>query len=269
MKYLLAIFLPVPENKYQAYLLRQIVLIPLVFLLIISNLVGIYSSRKNQKIQGVQTDLSPSQVISLTNLERTKAGVRPLQPNELLSLAAQKKADSMIETGVFEHYYESQGELINPWQFILDSGYEYYHAGENLGRGFSEADTLVEAWIDSPTHKENLLNPDYTEIGVAVVQGPYLEKEETTLVVQLFATPVSAVLLDNNVRPANPGDISIAPLLDQKQSWAQSLISQYPILLFGLTFSVVVMIGITLLIDMETAKKRANDKAVSIDLWRH
>lgn len=268
MNFIRQIFIPTPKNQYKAWLIKSQVIIPLTILLILINVVSSYSYFRHQKVKGTQSDLTPSEIIALTNLERKKAGVPLLTPNTLLSEAAEKKAQSMVSAGIFDHYYESEGELINPWQFILESGYEYFHAGENLGKDFSQSTTLVQAWMDSPTHRENLLNPDYTEIGVAVVQGPYLDKDETTLIVQLFATPVSAVEagLEN---PAKPGEINVAPLLEQDESWAQILIQEYPIIIFTGTFSVVLLIGLTLIIDIEAAKKKARLKEVSIDLWRH
>lgn len=260
---------PTAENGQKALLLRNIVLIPLVGLTVGINLLWLMPRLPGPKVKGSLTNMTPSEITALTNLERTKANVGLLKPNDLLQEAAYKKGQSMIEAGVFEHYYEAEGELVNPWQFILESGYEYFHAGENLGKDFTDASILVQAWIDSPTHRDNLLNPDYTEIGVAVLEGPYLDKQQTTLVVQLFATPVDSVAADGFASPTNPGDINIAPLLQHEQSWAQQLVKEYPLILFTGTLMVTVLIGLTLLIDVETAKKKAKMNEISIDLWRH
>jgi len=270
MKLFIHFFFPTQKNKHKAWLLQTKVLVPLTLALVVLNGLASFTYLTHEKVKGSTTDLTPSQVIALTNLERSKANVQLVKPNSLLSTAAQKKADSMIAAGVFEHYYENEGDIVNPWQFILESGYDYFHAGENLGKDFTQSTTLVQAWMDSPTHRENLLNPDYTEIGVAVVQGPYLDKEETTLIVQLFATPVSAVNLEEqSFDSSSRGSINVAPLLEQDKSWAQILVREYPIILFGATFSVVLLIGLTLLIDMEASKKKARLKEVSIDLWNH
>jgi uncharacterized protein YkwD len=66
-----------------------------------------------------------------------------------------------------------------PWDFILGEKYDYIYAGENLAKNFSTFDDVVEAWYNSPSHKENLLNKNYTEMGFAIVNGE-LNGYETT-----------------------------------------------------------------------------------------
>ena len=189
------------------------------------------SLHSTKNILGVTDTLSSSQIIALTNLERTKAGVETVKPNEKLTKAAQAKAANMIESENFDHYYTSDGQTIDPWQFILDAEYNYLHAGENLGKDFFDSQSLVQAWIDSPAHKANLLSPQYSEIGVAVVEGPYLGKDNTTLVVQLFATPIT----DPSQVPIQPNEVSVAPLIENQETWVNDFFAQYPVFLFGLT----------------------------------
>ena len=75
-----------------------------------------------------------------------------------------------------------------PWDFIIGAGYKYLYAGENLAKNFSDSDGVVQAWMESPSHRENLMRSQYDEIGFAIVNGR-LEGEETTLVVQMFGKP--------------------------------------------------------------------------------
>jgi len=77
-----------------------------------------------------------------------------------------------------------------PWSFILAAGYNYLHAGENLARDFTNPQAVVDAWMASPTHRDNIMNAHYQDIGIAVVDGQ-LGGVETTLVVQMFGTPQS------------------------------------------------------------------------------
>ena len=77
-----------------------------------------------------------------------------------------------------------------PWTFMHQMGYQYVVAGENLARDFGQTDEMVSAWLASPTHRANIMNPKYQEIGIAVIDG-VLEGYETTLVVQMFGTPPS------------------------------------------------------------------------------
>src|SRR5258708_28336998 len=78
----------------------------------------------------------------------------------------------------------------SPWQFFKNAGYQYYSAGENLARDFSNTSDMMAAWMASPTHRANIVNGRFREIGVAVVDGRLLGSD-TTLVVQLFGTPLS------------------------------------------------------------------------------
>jgi len=74
-----------------------------------------------------------------------------------------------------------------PWKFFIDFGYKYRYAGENLARDFSNASSAVDAWMASPTHKENMLSSKYKEIGIGVVEGD-LAGVDTTIIVQFFGS---------------------------------------------------------------------------------
>ena len=100
--------------------------------------------------------------------------------------AAREKALNMFKNNYWAHYGPN-GET--PWQFVLEAGYQYEYAGENLAKNFLFSDGVMEAWMDSETHRENILRDEYTEVGFAVVNG-LLEGEETTLVVQMFGAPL-------------------------------------------------------------------------------
>jgi Cysteine-rich secretory protein family len=87
-----------------------------------------------------------------------------------------------------QYWAHSSPNGTEPWDFIVSSGYVYKVAGENLARDFSNTAEMIEAWMASPTHRANIMNDNYTEIGIAVVDGT-LEGFETTLVVQMFGKP--------------------------------------------------------------------------------
>ena len=97
------------------------------------------------------------------NHERLEMGVGPLQENEYLSEAATNKLADMFSRNYWDHV---SPEGVKAWYFIDNTGYTYDIAGENLARGFITADSMTEAWMKSPTHKANILNPNYTKIGV-------------------------------------------------------------------------------------------------------
>lgn len=109
-------------------------------------------------------------------------GLPELRLNAKLSEAATKKAQDMFSHNYWSH---TSPEGATPWNFIVASGYQYTMAGENLAKNFSNSSGVVDAWMASPTHKDNIVKPAYRDIGFAIVNGT-LDGEETTLVVQMF-----------------------------------------------------------------------------------
>jgi|SRR5579859_866569 len=140
-------------------------------------------------VLGFASNITASQVVTLTNSERAKQGLSQLTVNSLLNQAAQAKAAHM-----FAHQYWAHvaPDGTQPWQFFKDVNYRYAVAGENLARDFSNTNDMVAAWMASPTHRANIMNDRYKEIGVAVVDGKLLGTD-TTLVVQLFGDPLGGV----------------------------------------------------------------------------
>ena len=138
-------------------------------------------------ILGYASNISVSQVVSSTNAVRAGNGLGQLTFNSQLSQAATAKAQNMFSEGYWAHTSPSGKE---PWDFIRSAGYSYKIAGENLARDFDSTQPMMDAWMNSPTHRANIMNPRYEEIGVAVVDG-LLNGIETTLVVQMFGSPTS------------------------------------------------------------------------------
>jgi len=143
------------------------------------------TSQLKPGVLGYASFISTVKVVELTNLERSKAGLPNLKINPELSQAAQSKAADMIKRGYWSHNTPDGKE---PWIFISQSGYSYLHAGENLARDYSSAESAVSAWMNSGSHRANMLNPNYQDIGVAVVEGR-VRGVETTFIVQMFGKP--------------------------------------------------------------------------------
>lgn len=128
-----------------------------------------------------------SEIISLTNAERAQADQGVLAENPLLQAAAQAKAEDMAHRSYFSHT-GPDGKL--PWAWVAEAGYDYHFAGENLAVRFVDSSDVIEAWMASPSHRENIVKPLYREIGVGVAHGMY-KGEPATFVVQFFGTPRS------------------------------------------------------------------------------
>jgi len=139
-------------------------------------------------ILGYATDISVQDVVNQTNDQRASAGLPPLTLNMALSNAAAGKAQDMFNKQYWAH---TSPDGVEPWAFISGAGYSYIAAGENLARDFLHTGDMISAWMASPTHKANIINPKYQEIGIAVVNGT-LDGIETTLVVQMFGAAQTA-----------------------------------------------------------------------------
>jgi len=140
-------------------------------------------------VLGYATHIQIDSLISETNNARLESGADIVILNDVLSTAARAKAVDMFEYNYWAHTSPSGTE---PWDFIIGEGYDYIFAGENLARDFATSKGVVKAWLESPSHRDNLLNPRYTEMGLAIVDGE-LNGYPTTLVVQMFGTPRSSI----------------------------------------------------------------------------
>ncbi|MFN7088514.1 MAG: CAP domain-containing protein [Candidatus Paceibacteria bacterium] len=177
-------FLPLAENNFFPYSLRpQAILIYIIVAVLIKllSLSGVATLPKTDFF----AQISSKAIISSTNIQRLANGIPTLNENPVLTQAAYQKAQDMLAKKYFAH---TSPDGKTPWYWFLKNGYEFSYAGENLAIDFFESEDVVRAWMESNTHRANILNENYKDIGVAVVAGD-IEGRETTLVVQLFASP--------------------------------------------------------------------------------
>ena len=130
--------------------------------------------------------IDENSIINLTNIERQRVGAAGLQKNALLSQAAQAKGRAILAAQTFQHNFSDK--KFSSW--IKESGYQYNYVGENLAINFITNEGVIRAWLNSPTHKNNLLNKNFSDIGVAVINGRF-QGNSTTLVVQIFGSPLN------------------------------------------------------------------------------
>lgn len=137
------------------------------------------------EILAVQQD----KVIALTNEFRKKSGLPELKENIRLFSSSGAKAEDMAR----EQYFSHQSPKGKTLSFFLDqAGYQYRVAGENLAVGYFDAQETVEAWKASPTHRANLLDKDFTEIGVGARRGVF-EGASSVFLAQHFGQPKNLV----------------------------------------------------------------------------
>lgn len=128
-------------------------------------------------------------VIEWTNIARERYGLPPLRENTKLNLSAKLKAEDMFEKQYFSHY---SPEGIGVEDLVKSVEYEFIAIGENLALGnFLNDEALVEGWMESPGHRENILSANFQEIGVAVIKNEF-EERITWIAVQHFGLPLSA-----------------------------------------------------------------------------
>jgi len=178
------LFIPHHTNNFRAKTVHHASIGFYILALLIFQSFYSLSRSWNRNVLGFATDITIEKVLELVNLEREKSDLEPLSLSAELSQAAVNKASDMFEKDYWAHVSPTG---ITPWKFITDAGYRYNYAGENLAKGFDNAEEVVKALMASPTHKANILKSEYANIGLAVVNGR-LNGQETTLVVQEFGS---------------------------------------------------------------------------------
>lgn len=133
--------------------------------------------------------LLKSKIISETNLRRQENGLSALKESTPLSQAAAAKANDMFQKQYFDHVSPSG---VGPGDLVKNYGYDFIITGENLILGsFASEKEVLDAWMASPGHRENIVNNKYTEIGVAIIKGNY-KGEQVWIGVQEFGRPMSS-----------------------------------------------------------------------------
>ncbi|MBL7156462.1 MAG: hypothetical protein ISS87_02635 [Candidatus Pacebacteria bacterium] len=190
LKKIKQVFIACQENSYKPYILRSNFLFVIVLGLFILKIAILPFYGQFSK-SAFFAKIVSSELISLLNKERTELGLNSLKENPELKKAALLKAQDMLENDYFDH---TSPIGITGWYFVDQAGYDYKMAGENLAIGFLNSDEVHKAWNESPSHKDNLLNFNFQEIGIAVLKGDF-DGNETTVVVQLFGKPKQEVVL--------------------------------------------------------------------------
>ncbi|MDV6299919.1 CAP domain-containing protein [Dietzia maris] len=137
----------------------------------------------------VEPPADPSPVEAETNVQRSENGLPPLDASERLRDSACAKADDMIARGYWGHTAPDGSG--GPSTFIRQAGVDYSRAAENLFYSSTGGPDPVANWMQSPGHRENILDPDLTRVGVCLRTAAYQGLPEAYLYVQHFATPMS------------------------------------------------------------------------------
>ncbi|MFD2762220.1 CAP domain-containing protein [Lentibacillus juripiscarius] len=124
------------------------------------------------------------EVVELVNEERTKKGLEPLEMHHGLSDLARKKSQDMADNNYFSHTSPTYG---SPFEMMEQFDFTFQLAGENIAAGQRSPEQVVEGWMNSKGHRENILKEGFTHIGVGYVEDAGLPYG--TYWTQLFMTP--------------------------------------------------------------------------------
>jgi len=176
------------DEQHRAHALNQGALLGYVAIFIFTIAAFYFIRVSAPQILGT-AQYTAEQIVELTNVKRVEQGLAPLVSNSRLAQAAGAKASDMYENNYWAHF---SPQSKSPWSFIKSAGYKYIYAGENLARDFNDPESVVNAWMVSPTHRSNVLDKNFKEIGVSISDG-VLTGREGVLVVQMFGSGVSQV----------------------------------------------------------------------------
>ncbi len=130
--------------------------------------------------------ITAAKMLSLTNQSRKENGLPALIVNQKLTNAAEAKTDDMFKYQYFDH---NSPNGVTPWDWIKVAGYDYRYAGENLAIDFVTTDGAHKALMASDSHRENILNSNYTEVGISVKENIF-EGSKSIIIVMEFGTPL-------------------------------------------------------------------------------
>ncbi len=145
------------------------------------------------------SEINKENIIDLVNKSRIENNIPVLAGNQNLDNAAKDKLEDMLKNNYFAH---TSPTGVTPWFWFEKNGYDYKYAGENLALGFSSVEKEHQAWMNSPTHRKNILNVNYKEIGVATKQGT-IDNKLVVISVQAFGS-----LADGSVGGKEENNIS-------------------------------------------------------------
>ncbi len=195
-------FIPHEGNNHQPHMLRRKTVIFLGIMVLAIEVLFAFRSLGIISIDRLTALILPNSLVDETNAARTADDLSSLKPNVLLELAAQEKANDMAKSGYFAH---TSPTGITPWYWFQNVGYNFEYAGENLAVNFIDSQDVMNAWMNSPEHRANILDSHFTQIGIATAEGMY-EGRPATFAVQLFGTPApqAAVAVTSRVAAVEP-----------------------------------------------------------------
>lgn len=193
-------FLPHESNNHRAKLLHHSSLLVLVISLVGLSFLFSFTAKYDRSVLGISYSITADELLILTNQKRQEVGLAPLTMNNELADAARRKSSDMFSKNYWAHI---SPDGTTPWYFIKSAGYEYMYAGENLARGYYSSADVINAWMASSSHRENMLSANYKDIGFAIQEGN-LTGDDTVLVVEELGSRVRTVGTSGQAQQLTP-----------------------------------------------------------------
>lgn len=223
--------------------------VPMLLIVALGLFIGNYQPTSKNGVLSYATQMSIDTLLTSTNDKRLANGKDNLKLNPELTRAAQAKANDMTSKNYWSHNTPDGKE---PWVFVQQSGYDYQKAGENLAYGFNSSRETITGWMNSPSHRANLLDPDYSEVGFGFANAKdYNNTGPETVVVAMYGQPLGAATapsaegtpqLTAHVAPVN----STTPLTNEPKTLGVArihTITNAPWALFGIGIASGLMVA--------------------------
>lgn len=196
------------------------------------------------------TNTTDSGLLDATNKRRLENGLEPLKYNVALDQAAQTKAQDMSARNYWSHNTPDGKE---PWIFFDQAEYKYYKAAENLAYGFDDSDSTLVGWMNSPSHRANVLDSELTEVGFGIINVEnYQSKGQETIVVAMYGKPSAAIIATTQNTGIKLGSPDISQVFASSNTALESKKISYAQMLTGgsapwITFAIGLLIGLILM----------------------
>ena len=207
-------FIPHQGNGHHPHVLRHHVLAGYSAIFVLLKVLAILITTTFPSASVFSSSITPGNIIALTNATREALHLPLLNANALLTQAAQIKAVDMLQKQYFAHRSPNGQTALD---LIKAQGYQALYAGENLAVHFLTAEEVNSGWMLSPTHRANIVNPRYDEIGIGIANGDF-EGEPTQFVVQFFGKKIEQIQIPQPTKPLDEPKNTPQQKQDQKVS---------------------------------------------------
>ncbi len=216
-KWLFEVFVPEENNQYLPEALKPKLLFCYSAILLLIKIAAI-SFFLFLPYSNFFSAITQDRLIVLINQARQNNNLPAVSLNEKLNTTANLKINDMLTNNYFEHISPAG---VTPWSWFKKAGYNYAYAGENLAIDFAQTDDVFSAWMASPTHRDNILNPNFNEIGLAVKNGP-LQNHDATLAVLVFGRPAAEIARLSGGKPQTGQSTTSADTISKEKTISAS-----------------------------------------------